>query len=219
MTKQIPRPTVEDLIQAENWVAAQRLIQEELRTDPENHWLLTQLGVTFYEQRQYREALEHFARSAKIVPDCPLTLWNLAGALAALGKPRVALEIYTWLALSRRTAEDDSCWESEDWADSLRTDCVFRAASCFERLNDPVTAEELYRRYILLLSMGSNGSYTAEDALRRLREIRGTSAGRNTGKTARRTTIREIFALPEVHRLMPGSHRLPKIDVATVLAD
>jgi predicted Zn-dependent protease len=64
------------LFQSGAWLKARKLLEAERKKEPENHWLLTQLGVTFYEQRQYAEAHRLFLASQKIVPDCPLTLWN-----------------------------------------------------------------------------------------------------------------------------------------------
>src|SRR3990172_5505124 len=80
-----------------DWEKARRLLEKERERDPHNHLLLTQLGVTFYEQRRYEDALQLFQESRRIVADCPLTLWNLAGTLAALRRYAEALRIYVWL--------------------------------------------------------------------------------------------------------------------------
>ena len=76
--------SIESLLEAEEWDAARRQIERDLERDPQNHWLLTQLGVTLYEEKRYADALKPLLESLDIVPDCPLTLWNLAGALDAL---------------------------------------------------------------------------------------------------------------------------------------
>ena len=48
--------------------------------------------------------------SEAIVPDCPLTLWNLAGTLDALGKYVDAIRIYVRLLESDDSPETDPCW-------------------------------------------------------------------------------------------------------------
>ena len=98
---------IDDLFARGEWEEARRLLEKEREKAPDNHWVLTQLGVTLYEQQRYEEALPLFLASLKIVPDCPLTLWNLAGTLAALGKHAGAMRIYAWLLQSDRSPEDD----------------------------------------------------------------------------------------------------------------
>ena len=122
--------------------------------EPDSHWLLTQLGETYYEQRQFQKALGLFLKSRDIVPDCPLTLWHLAGTLDALGYQSGALRLYTWLLESKKTAEDDPCWESKEWTDALKTDCVFRIGICFQHLNRKDKAKSCFRRYADLLLAG-----------------------------------------------------------------
>ena len=110
-----PNREIETLLSRGAWENARKSIERELAKRPDDHWLLTQLGVTHYEEGRYAESLKPFLASLEIVSDCPLTLWNLAGALDAIGKPEVAVPIYTWLLKSKKTPADDSCWESEAW--------------------------------------------------------------------------------------------------------
>ena len=80
---------IERLIEAEDWPAARRAIRAELRSDPENHWLLTRLGLTYYEEKDYKQALEWSRRAVGEAPNCPLVLWDYAGTLQMLGlRPR-----------------------------------------------------------------------------------------------------------------------------------
>ena len=90
---------IDRLIQAERWQEAGALIEKALKKEPNSHWLLTQLGETYYEEQQYKKALKVLLQSRHIVPDCPLTLWHLAGTLDALGFSSEALQLYTWLIL------------------------------------------------------------------------------------------------------------------------
>jgi tetratricopeptide (TPR) repeat protein len=65
---------VEAALQADDWVGARKLIRTGLRSKPDDHWLLSRLALTFYEQRQYREALKLDLKALKIAPYSPLVL-------------------------------------------------------------------------------------------------------------------------------------------------
>jgi tetratricopeptide (TPR) repeat protein len=166
---------IEDLIRDEDWKAARKAIRRELTEDPENHWLLTQLGVTYYEERKYRESLKPLLAAFDLVPDCPLTLWNLAGTVDALGKPKIAILIYAWILRSNTTAADDSCWEDEEWTSALRTDCVYRVGMCFKHMKRWEPAEHCFRQYVNLLLSGMNGMYPITDAAEQIREVHSKS--------------------------------------------
>jgi tetratricopeptide (TPR) repeat protein len=162
---------INGLLEREQWVKARALIQKELKREPDSHWLMTQLGATYYEQRQYKKALGLLLKSLDIVADCPLTLWHLAGTLGALGYHTGALRIFTWLLESQKTSSDDSCWESAAWTDALKTDCVYRIGICLQHLARNDKAEACFRRYVNLLLAGAAGSYPIDDAMRRIREL------------------------------------------------
>ncbi len=212
----INNQTVETLIEQGAWEEARKLIEQELLREPDNHWLLTQLGVTFYEQGRYRESLRPLLESLEIVPDCPLTLWNLAGALDALGKSEKAIEIYTWLLRSKKTAADDSCWESQEWADALKTDCVFRVGVCFQHLDNRESAENCFRQYINLLLAGQNGMYSVEEAAKHIRDLHGKGK-RLAGKDAR-DVIGLTLQDSGIQSIQGGRRKLPKLSLAELLA-
>src|SRR5436305_1817161 len=97
---------INELFQQCKWEEARDILERERERNPDSHWVLTQLGVTFYEQLKYRDALKIFVASLNLLSDCPLTLWNLAGTLDSLGKHADAMRIYSWLLQSKRTAEE-----------------------------------------------------------------------------------------------------------------
>jgi hypothetical protein len=175
LTKRTLSNQINDLFDKCEWEKARRLLERERERDPRSHWVLTQLGVTYYEQREYDEAGRIFLKSLKIVPDCPLTLWNLAGTLDALGKPSDALRIYTWLLRTNKTPDDDPCWESKEWTDALKTDSVYRIGVCFQHLNDKKKAEDYFRQYLNLMLVGGDGTYSIDDVTRRIRDLNETS--------------------------------------------
>jgi tetratricopeptide (TPR) repeat protein len=208
--------TIEELLQEEAWGKARKLIQAELSEHPDNHWLLTQLGVTHYEQGRYQEALSRFLASLQIVPDCPLTLWNAAGAFDALGKTKVAIQIYTWLLRSKKSPADDPCWESKEWTDALKTDCVYRLGACFEHLNRGASAEHCFRQYVNLLLAGMNGSYAIEDAEQHVRKLHA-SQKHSHGEEVR-DAIQSVLQDPEILSLEGGGKKLPDLSLTVLQA-
>jgi tetratricopeptide (TPR) repeat protein len=65
---------IEKLIEAEDWERARGLIRAALRAELADHWLLTRLSLTYYEQRRYRTALRWSDKALALGPDCPLVL-------------------------------------------------------------------------------------------------------------------------------------------------
>lgn len=107
MSKAIVTIRINTLFQGAQWAKARQLLEREREKAPMDHWVLTQLGVTYYEERLYKEALALFERSRELVLDCPLTLWNLAGTIDVLGLHAEALEIYSGLLRSKHSSKDD----------------------------------------------------------------------------------------------------------------
>jgi tetratricopeptide (TPR) repeat protein len=168
---------INDLVMAEKWEEARTLVERELEKEPEDHWLLTQLGETYYEERDYKKALELLLKSREIVADCPLALWHLAGTLDALGYHAGAVRIYAWLLKSSKTAAADPCWESAAWSDALKTDCVYRIGLCFKHQGLKEKAAYCLRQYLALLARGAAGSYPVEQAMTELRGLGNTRPG------------------------------------------
>jgi len=207
---------IEELIQKEDWGGARKLIEKDLIRDPKNHWLLTHLGVTLYEERRYREALTPLLSSLEIVPDCPLTLWNLAGTLDSLGKSELAVSIFAWLLKCETSPEDDPCWESETWASSLKTDCVYRLGMCFQKLNRSDSAERCFRVYIDLLLEGMKGMYSLEAAASQIRKL-DASVPNSRDKRIRAaidSTLRDVG----VQAIRGKQRKLPKLSLPELLA-
>ena len=209
------RANVETLLRQEKWAAARALIKQELAADPDNHWLLTQLGSTFYEQRRYREALEPLLAARAVVPDCPLALWHLAGTLDALGKPREASAIYTWLLRSDASPDDDPCWESAEWAAALKADCTFRLGVCARHSGRKAAAERYFRQYLNMLLAGATGLYSFDDTLRHIRELRGGGNGRSNRDIR---AVIDSTLRPDGRPVRGAPRKLPDLRVEELLA-
>jgi tetratricopeptide (TPR) repeat protein len=156
---------IETLIEEERWEQAREAIRKALKKAPADHWLLTRMSTTYYEERDYESALEWSDRAFAEAPNCPLVLWDRAGTLDMLGRTREALAVYGKL-LERgiQTIAEDECGEGEEWAASLLTDCVYRAARCFEDLSHPWPALVLSACYLRLRDLGCESIYPREEA-------------------------------------------------------
>jgi tetratricopeptide (TPR) repeat protein len=207
--------TIETLLDQGKWKEARKAIEQELVKSPDSHWLLTQLGVTHYEERDYREALRLFRDSLEIVPDCPLTLWNLAGVLDTLGHSDRAIPIYASLLRSKQSARSDACWESAEWTEALKTDCVYRVGMCFEHAKQWDAATHCFRQYINLLLAGMKGMYPIEDAARRIREL--SRNGRSRHVKEMREAIESTLQHSDVRSIRARLARLPA-DLDALLA-
>lgn len=96
-------PEIERAIDAEDWQGARRLIRAGLKKAPEHHWLLARLALTHYEERDYATALQYGLQAVDIAPQCPLALWEVAGAMEMLGQSSAALRVYR--KLTRRSLD------------------------------------------------------------------------------------------------------------------
>ena len=151
---------------------ARRLIMRALRAEPGSHWLLTRLGVTYYEQHRYREALKAARKALKLAPRCPLVLWDYACDLDMLENERAAIKI--WKQLIRRGAKSlayEECGEGIRWAGSLINDCRYRIGSSYLDLGDREKAVRYMRAHLAHRPSGGAASiYTLKDVRSRLRK-------------------------------------------------
>ena len=83
--------TIESLIAADDWKGARRVITTALQREPNSHWLLSRLALTYYEEFEYERALALERQALELAPNCPLALWGYAGSLEMLDRPREAL--------------------------------------------------------------------------------------------------------------------------------
>ncbi|WP_242395548.1 tetratricopeptide repeat protein [Anaeromyxobacter oryzisoli] len=86
--------SIEEQLAIEDWASARRLIRKALASSPGDHWLWTRLALTYYEQRNYKQALKHETRALALEPHCPLALWGLAGTYQMLGEVDEAVSLY-----------------------------------------------------------------------------------------------------------------------------
>ena len=174
MAKDQINEAINRLLAREKWSKARQLLENEREKSPDSHWVLTQLAVTYYEEKRYKEALSLLVSSIEIKNDCPLTLWNLAGTLDALRRYNEARGIFLWILKSSISAKSDPCWESDAWTASLKADCVFRLGEVATHQGNKSLAERFYRDYIDLWLAGIKGSYPIEEVAHDVQQSRGS---------------------------------------------
>jgi hypothetical protein len=187
-------PTLNERLEAlftkEDWRKARGLLEKELHKTPDSHWLLTRLGTTYYEERDYAKALEFARQAYRLAPNCPLVLWDLAGALDAAGDVEGALHLYRQLVRKGPAViGTDECGEGIAWAVGLLIDCVYRLGLCCEQLDRISDALLFYHAFLDLRADWQESSIsTAADAERhiaRLAEQRPDYLERELGELRR----------------------------------
>jgi predicted Zn-dependent protease len=143
------------------WGDARAAIESELLADPDNHWLLTRLSTTFYEQFEYRRALRISERAMKVAPKCPLVLWDYAGSLQMIGRHEDAAGVYR--RLIRRGVDavaSDPCGEGVRRARGLIADCHFRLSACYRSAGRKLAAIGQLSRHMEMRGPGCPSIYS-----------------------------------------------------------
>jgi tetratricopeptide (TPR) repeat protein len=172
---------VERLIETERWVDARHAIEELLKRRPSDHWLITRLSTTYYEMGDYAKALGLADQALELVPDCPLAMWDKAGALDMLGRGKEALAILVSLlkmiveAIELNQADDFG--EGGAWTLGLVADCAFRIGLILEDLG--LKGEEvvfLFQCFLKLVDLGAESIYERDEAVAKLQSLRSKKA-------------------------------------------
>lgn len=133
----------------EKWPQARKLILKELKKNPKDHWYLTRLSTTYYEEKKYKKALELSQKAYRIAPYCPLVLWDLAGSFDMLKRYPEAIKI--WKKLLEKGVQSiahDQCGEGMRQAKSLLNDCRYRIGAAFLKMGRKKEAKKYYKLYI-----------------------------------------------------------------------
>lgn len=171
---------IEALIEADNWKGARKAIIAALRKEPESHWLLSRLALTYYEELEYKKALELDEQALALAPDCPLTLWGYAGSLEMLGREREAVKIYQ--RLIERGAEAiayGECGEGLARARGLVADSYYRMATCHKSLGKKEKAMEAFETHLDLRGPGCHSIYPLDELRMELKQWRKQRIHRN----------------------------------------
>ena len=148
----------EELLREERWAAARREFLKDLRHEPANHWLLTRIGTTYYEERDYAKSLAYSQAALALEPACPLVLWDYAGALQMLERHVEALEVYARLVRrGPKRLATGHCGEGLGWARGLVADCHYRMSNSYRALGRKAESE---LAFVKCLNMRGPGCYS-----------------------------------------------------------
>ncbi len=148
-------------ISNDEWAGARVLIERELQLQPDSHWLLSRLALTYYEQFEYARALEIEEQAKALAPDCPLVLWGYAGSLEMLDRPNEAIVVYEEIiGRGIQALATDPCGEGYAWACGLFVDSLFRSAKCWRTLGDRERARALIEQSVAKRGVGCESIYT-----------------------------------------------------------
>jgi len=161
---------IEKAIEADDWIAARKLIKAELKHDPKDHWLLGRLALTYYEQRKYKQALHWDVMALQEAPYCPLLIWGYAGTLTMLDRNDEALLLYRWLlSWGEEQLAYGECGEGIRSARALIADCHYRIACIWEQKRQWKRSAAAFETYLSLRKKGYGSIYS-------LREVKGQYA-------------------------------------------
>ncbi|SRR6266567_3686472 len=159
---------IEDAIDRDDWEKARLLIRRWLHREPNNHWLLTRLGLTYYEQKLYKRALYYELKALQIEPYCPLVVWDFAGTLDMLGRNKEALSIYRWLiSWGEERLAHGPCGEGIQAARSLIADCYYRIGTILEEQGQRKRALAAFGEHLSRRTRGTRSIYPLSKVKRR----------------------------------------------------
>ncbi|MGD0897889.1 MAG: tetratricopeptide repeat protein [Thermoguttaceae bacterium] len=164
---------IEALIAAEHWKAARRAIRRRLRKEPNSHWLITRLSLTYYEERDYETAWTYSQQALGLAPRCPLVLWDYAGTLDMLGRTAEAIAVY------RRLVRRDlgslaygKCGEGLARARGLLADCLYRLALCYRELGRFKRSAKFFEQHLAQRGPGCRSIYPLAQVRKKYKELR-----------------------------------------------
>ncbi|MHC4945277.1 MAG: tetratricopeptide repeat protein [Planctomycetota bacterium] len=163
---------IEKAIEKQDWKKARQLLRNALKRKPDNHWLLNRLGLTYYEQLEYKRAIHYIEKALAIAPRCPLALWDYAHCLDMTGKMKEAIATYRKIVKLgvERIAHGD-CGQGKGWARGLIADCHLRMAYCYKDLRQLKMAVKVLKRHLKLRGPGCRSIYNIEDVRKLLHRL------------------------------------------------
>jgi tetratricopeptide (TPR) repeat protein len=204
------------LMQEDKWEEARSLLEKLLEADPDSHWLLSRIALTYYEQKNYEKALEYEVQALELAPDCPMVLWGYAGELDMLEYDKDAICVYQKLLRrgSKRIAYGD-CGEGIVKARSLVNDCRYRLACLYADTGDFSLAKKYINDYISHRNRNYTSIYDLREAKRkRLSILAGKNPRHGRTGTIRQPLIEKVNALkaksPPIESVFSAVNRLFK---------
>jgi tetratricopeptide (TPR) repeat protein len=163
---------IEKFLDRREWEKARTIILRELKQSPLDHWLITCLSTTYYEEHKYTKAIEISQKALKLAPRCPIVLWDYAGALDMVGKDKKAIAI--WEKLLKRGVNNiayGECGEGKRRARSILNDSRYRIGLSYCDLGNIPKAKKYINEHLKYRTPGIPSLYTLREVKKALNTI------------------------------------------------
>ena len=156
-----------------NWNDAAVYYQQALDKDPGNFKALTNIGLAYYEMREYREALDAYRKAVEINPDDPAPYEKMFLIYKEVNQATEAVKASLWAAESHLKNEDIQK-AIENWKRVLGLDirnvkAHARLGMVYERLGRKKLAVSEYIHTASLLQLSGNLAKASESIDRALK--------------------------------------------------
>jgi tetratricopeptide (TPR) repeat protein len=208
-----------------NWNDAAVYYQQALDIDPNNFKALTNIGLAYYEMREYREALEAYRRAVELDVDDPAPYEKMFLIYKDIDQTAEAVKVALQAAESHLTNEDIQK-AIENWKRVLEMDihnikAHARLGMVYERLGKKKLAVSEYINTASLLQMSGNSEKAAESIDRALKcspeniiALRAKEIlhqGRQLPLPEPIVKEPELEIIPEAPRLQPPEQEAPTV--------
>lgn len=155
-----------------NWNDAAVYYQQALDLDPGNFKALTNIGLAYYEMREYREALDVYSKAVEINPDDPAPYEKMFLIYKEVDQPSEAVKA-SLMAAESHLKNEDIQKAIENWQRVLELDIKnvkahARLGMVYERLGKKKLAVSEYINTASLLQLNGNLKKAAESIERAL---------------------------------------------------
>ena len=181
--KRILSRCINEALERDDTVAARTMIRREIRLSGEDHWLLTTLAVTYYEERRYNLALRYHERALALAPRCPNVLRDYAYTLYMLDHLDHAIKICKHLLKRGRAMAYGECGEGIRATLGLLNDCRYILALCYNELGRKRLAIKYLQGHLKNRSRGVPTAYPLADVKKLAKTWRQRAAlGKKPGR-------------------------------------
>lgn len=152
---------------------AKKILQDELKTYPNEYWLLTTLSNVFYELKDYNSALEFSERALSIESSDYLVINNHACILSVMeGKEEEAIELFKKIIFTELDKIAFGKYgEGIRWAKSLVNDCRVRLALVYLSINEKLRAMKYLDDHLANRERGVFSNFTKKEILKKKQSI------------------------------------------------
>jgi tetratricopeptide (TPR) repeat protein len=155
----------------EQYLLARQILKNHLKKHKDDYWALNMMSSAYYEERNYKKALEWSDKAMLIEAHDPLVLWTRAAPLDQLGRTNEAILI--WQQLIDWGAEKiglELRKEGIAWAKSLINDCRYRLGMAYKDKGNKTLALD-YLQAHLAHRKGTKSIYPLKEVKKEMREL------------------------------------------------